>query len=53
MARTAGDTNLTLREKRKDAQIEELKTKLAAAKAGKKVEAARMREFREKLKVAK
>lgn len=49
MARTAGDTNLSLREQRKDAEIAALKAKLAAEKAAAKVKDARLREMREKL----
>jgi len=50
MARVVGDKNLSLREKRKDTQIAELKVKLEAEKAGKKVIVARNKELQEKLK---
>jgi hypothetical protein len=50
MARAIGDGNLSLREKRKDTQIAELKFKLAAEKAGKKVVLARNKELQQKLK---
>ena len=50
MARAVGDTNLSLREKRKDAQIAALKAKLEAEKAAKKVLLARNKELREKLR---
>lgn len=50
MARTVGDGNLSLREKRKDAQIAALKAKLEAEKASKKVLAARNKELRAKIK---
>ena len=49
MARAVGDTNLSLREKRKDAQIAALKAKLEAEKAAKKVHVARIRELRAKV----
>ena len=48
MARAVGDTNLSLREKRKDAQIAALKAKLEAEKAAKKVLQARNKELRAK-----
>lgn len=50
MARQPGDTNLSLREKRKDAQIVALKAKLDAEKAAQKVKDAKLREMREKIK---
>lgn len=50
MARSDGDKNLSLREKRKDTEIAALKAKLAAAKAQEKVTGAKLRETREKLK---
>ena len=53
MARSAGDTNLSLREQRKDAEIAALKAKLAAEKAAQKVKDARLKELREKLKEQK
>lgn len=53
MARSTGDTNLSLREKRKDAEIAALKAKLDAARAAQKVKDARLRELKEKLKDAK
>ena len=49
MARAVGDTNLSLREKRKDAQIAALKAKLEAEKATKKVLIARNKELRAKV----
>ena len=52
MARTAGDTNLSLREKRKDAEIAALKAKLEAEKAAQKVKDAKLREMQEKLRKA-
>jgi hypothetical protein len=50
MARVTGDTNLSLREKRKDAEIAALKLKLEAEKGTKKVKDARIKELHAKLK---
>lgn len=50
MARTTGDTNLSLREKRKDAQNSALKAKLEAEKAKHLVTKARIKEMQAKLK---
>ena len=50
MARIAGDNNLSLREKRKDAQIVALKAEIETQKAKTKVVVARNRELQEKLK---
>lgn len=49
MPRSTGDTNLSLREKRKDAQIAALKAKLESEKAAHKVTKARVKEFKAKL----
>lgn len=53
MARTTGDNNLSLREKRKDAQIVALKAEIETQKAKTKVVTARNRELQEKLKQKK
>jgi hypothetical protein len=50
MPRVVGDNNLSLREKRKDAQIAALKAKLEAEKASKNVLRARNKELQEKLR---
>lgn len=50
MARVVGDTNLSLREKRKDAEIAALKAKLVAEKAAQKVKDARIKELQAKVK---
>jgi hypothetical protein len=46
MARQVGDINLSLREKRKDAQIAALQARLEAEKAAHKVTKARIKEVR-------
>jgi hypothetical protein len=53
MARLIGDNNLSLREKRKDAEIAALKAKLEAEKMAQKVQAARLRELQAKIKATK
>jgi len=53
MARTVGDTNLSLREKRKDAQNAVLKAKIAAKDAQLQVKNVRIMELTAKLKAAK
>jgi hypothetical protein len=50
MSRAVGDTNLSLREKRKDAEIAALKLKLEAEKAAQRVKDARIKELQAKLK---
>lgn len=50
MARVEGDKNLSLREKRKDAQIAVLKAAVATEKAKRQVALVRLKEVQAKLK---